>query len=95
MIGKLFPVGLLVLFFTVSCQQSASKKDQQFEKLIKQLNNHTYPLESSVATTSLADLAPLSEAGDSKIVALGEATHGTKEFFSDETQSFPVPGREK
>ncbi|MCW9707034.1 erythromycin esterase family protein [Fodinibius salsisoli] len=81
MIEKLLPVGVLLLFFIVSCQQSAPEKDQQLDKLVKQLNDHTHPLESPVPTSSLSDLAPLSEAGHSKIVALGEATHGTKEFF--------------
>lgn len=78
---KLLPIGVLLLFFTVSCQQSAPTKDQQLDKLVKQLNDHTHPLESPVPMSSLADLSPLSEAGDSKIVAMGEATHGTKEFF--------------
>jgi erythromycin esterase len=81
MMEKLLSVGILLLYFTVSCQQSAPKKDRQFDKLVKQLNDHTHHLESPKPTSSLADLSPLSEAGNSKIVAMGEATHGTKEFF--------------
>lgn len=78
---KLLPVWVLLIFFTVSCQQSAPKKDHQFDKLVEQLNDHIYPLENPLPTSSLSDLTPLNKVGNSKIVAMGEATHGTKEFF--------------
>jgi erythromycin esterase-like protein len=43
---------------------------------------HAIPLSSTQAGHGFADLEPLkSMIGDARIVALGEATHGTREFF--------------
>jgi len=55
--------------------------DNSYESIIESLNSIIHPLNSSPLELSDADLEPLSYLGDSKIVGLGEATHGTKEFF--------------
>jgi len=45
------------------------------------LNRIIHPLNNSPLELSDEDLEPLSYMSDCKIVGLGEATHGTKEFF--------------
>ncbi len=46
------------------------------------IQDHAIPLETAEAGHGFADFAPLRElVGDARIVALGEATHGTREFF--------------
>ncbi len=48
-----------------------------------QLKEVAWPIRSAVPGGSLDDLAPLEAAiGPARIVAMGEATHGTSEFFS-------------
>jgi erythromycin esterase len=48
-----------------------------------QLKEDAWPIRSAVPGGSLQDLAPLEAAiGASRVVAMGEATHGTSEFFS-------------
>ncbi len=52
------------------------------EEAIKQLNQTLIPLKTVEASNGFDDLQPLKEAlKDAQIVALGEATHGTSEFF--------------
>lgn len=47
------------------------------------LQKNTIPLESTRAETGLTDLEPLAAlVADSRIIGLGEATHGTQEFFT-------------
>ena len=46
------------------------------------LKDHAIPLATVRAGSGFDDLAPLREiVGDARVVALGEATHGTREFF--------------
>ncbi len=47
------------------------------------LRDHAIPLATDQPGGDLADLAPLRDiVGDARIVALGEATHGTRQFFT-------------
>jgi erythromycin esterase len=47
------------------------------------LQKNTIPLESTRAETGLTDLEPLGAlVGNARMIGLGEATHGTKEFFT-------------
>ena len=49
---------------------------------INWVRQQAMPLSTVVAGNGFADLQPLKDViGDAKIVSLGEATHGTKEFF--------------
>jgi erythromycin esterase len=51
-------------------------------KLASELKRHAVRLETVQAGSNLEDLAPFGRAvGDARIVALGEASHGTREFF--------------
>ncbi|MFI5312338.1 MAG: erythromycin esterase family protein, partial [Gemmatimonadales bacterium] len=46
------------------------------------LKSNAFPLRTVVADTGFADLAPLQQMiGSARLVGLGEATHGTREFF--------------
>lgn len=48
---------------------------------IQDLNEIIYPLDGASPSLGQTDLAPLSVLGGTKIIGLGEATHGTREFF--------------
>jgi erythromycin esterase len=51
--------------------------------LVAQLRLAAWPIDGAAPSTSDADLAPLGQAiGMARIVGLGEATHGTSEFFA-------------
>jgi erythromycin esterase len=51
-------------------------------EIIAGLQNHAIPFTTAQPGSSFDDLLPLKQLiGDARIVALGEATHGTREFF--------------
>jgi erythromycin esterase len=52
------------------------------EEVVSWLRGHVVPLRTTVAGQGYDDLRPLAAiVGKARIVALGEATHGTREFF--------------
>ena len=52
------------------------------QAVVDAIREHAVPLTSTEAAHGFADLEPLAElVGDARVVALGEATHGTREFF--------------
>ncbi len=55
--------------------------DCLYLSIVKSLNSIIHPLSSSPLELSDDDLEVLAYTGDCKVVGLGEATHGTKEFF--------------
>lgn len=74
---SLFVLLLVGVFF--SCK--SDRMDAEHEELIAELDSVMFPLSMppfSIPEGGLDFLAPLR---DAKIVALGEATHGTKDFF--------------
>lgn len=77
----------LLFFICFSCEQSknitdtGNKTDNMAAPLVQELDSLIYPLQSASPDYTGDDLEPLSYLGESKIVGLGEATHGTKEFF--------------
>ena len=74
-------LGLLCTTFAQTAEQREASKPPP--ELLAWLREHARPLQSAVPTDSDEDLAPLKEiVGDARIVALGEATHGTSEFFT-------------
>lgn len=57
--------------------------------LTKELTENLIPLKTTLAENGLEDLMPLKEIlKDKKIVAMGEATHGTAEFFQMKHRMF-------
>jgi erythromycin esterase len=52
-----------------------------FEVRLSELNEALHPIESTDPMSSLTDLEPLSRLAQARVVGMGEATHGTREFF--------------
>lgn len=52
-----------------------------YEEYVEDLNNIIHPINGASPELEDDDLLPLSYLGDCLVVGLGEATHGTKEFF--------------
>ena len=56
--------------------------DESLRPLADRLVERAVPLEGTDPTDDLGDLAPLEDTlADARVVGLGEATHGTREFF--------------
>ncbi|MFN0112713.1 MAG: erythromycin esterase family protein [Blastocatellia bacterium] len=63
-------------------QSTTKSAEQQTEAVTRWLQRSALPLKSVEAGNGFEDLQPLKETlKDVRIVALGEATHGTREFF--------------
>lgn len=59
-----------------------AKEQAKLERVIAWVSEHAIPLSTVKPEHGFADLQPLVDVvGDARIVALGEATHGTREFF--------------
>lgn len=81
MIRKVIPV-LLILIIILSFAQSTKVEAGKDSKLTKALKDHLHPIKTVEAGNGFNDLRPLKEyLRDKKIIALGEATHGSREFF--------------
>ncbi|NIM17105.1 MAG: hypothetical protein GTO45_34315 [Candidatus Aminicenantes bacterium] len=72
----------LVMFFSckVGDSQSPVLTEEQ-QQLIRELNGWLFPLTASPLELTDKELSFLDQLSFAKIVALGEATHGTREFF--------------
>jgi erythromycin esterase len=76
----IFPIALFLLLLPSAVQAATSAQDSS--ALISQLRSAATPLSGADPTGSLDDLAPLRGiVGNAQIVALGEGSHGTAEFF--------------
>jgi erythromycin esterase len=64
---------------TVAAQQATSVP----RSLIEELREYAYRLNAAYSSGTESDLAPiLAAVGNAKIIAMGEATHGTGDFFA-------------
>jgi erythromycin esterase len=76
---------ILVLSFW-SCKkinEDVTEPEEKFDRsLLQSLNQSASPLTSADPTLPDTELAPLADIGQALIVGLGEATHGTHEFFA-------------
>ena len=89
--NKLIIITILILFQVlafISCQMKENDKPsdlgqltEQEKLVIQELNQWLYRLYGSPLTLTDNDLISFDQLKDAKLVALGEATHGTKEFF--------------
>lgn len=75
---KIFPLILLSFYF---CCNSSITFSQTNDFLAGELNKYAHPLPASPLSYTDTDLIPFDEYSELKILGLGEATHGTKEFF--------------
>lgn len=67
---------------TLGARRSSGASSEQAAAVREWIRRAAIPLRSSVAGGGLDDMAPLRKLfGNARIVALGEATHGTREFF--------------
>ncbi|WP_246222690.1 erythromycin esterase family protein [Phytoactinopolyspora limicola] len=74
---------VLVAVGLVATVSPATAGSTQGDDVIAELDDHAHPLRSTEAPGSLRDLRPLGDMiGDADVVGLGEATHGTREFFT-------------
>ena len=70
----------LTCLFLTAALAPASVSDEQDS--LQWLRQHAIPIQTVEAGHGFADLQPLDKVvGDARIVELGEATHGTREFF--------------
>src|SRR6056297_3044305 len=72
---------VLVFFLSVSffaCQRNLTKEEKQ---KVKALNNIVTPLNGLSPLDEYPDIDVFNRFGDASVIGLGEATHGTKEFF--------------
>lgn len=69
----------------LTAQQYAARlaaEQETLEQVIAWVSEHAIPLHTVEAGHRFTDMRPLVDVvGDARIVALGEATHGTREFF--------------
>src|SRR5512143_437572 len=88
---------IILVFLTASCTWSGqppsttasttaiptiSTTEQAKSADVRWLIANAVPFETAEPNSSFEDLMPLKQTvGDARIVALGEATHGTHEFF--------------
>ena len=87
-LATLLVLSTLSVFAQTAKQREANAKAQleAFKTpadLIAWLREHAIPLQTAQPTADNTDLLPLKEMiGEARVVALGEATHGTSEFFT-------------
>ena len=82
---------LFVLLVLISCSKDSEvESDSSIQEevisaedqiLIDAITAEAYPLSKNPFQISDSELSFLNEIGDSRIIGLGESTHGTKEFF--------------
>ena len=83
---KLF---FFLFLIVISCNKNSDETlDSQTTSLIETLNQELYPLSAKPLNWSDNDMSFLDAIGDKPIVGLGEATHGTSEFFDAKHRIF-------
>jgi erythromycin esterase len=75
-------ITFLLLITLISCQMEEKNPLTDLQtQLVQELNQWLIPLVGSPLNLTDGELAFLDSLGSAKIVGLGEATHGTREFF--------------
>lgn len=77
---------LLILVTSMACTKAENEVKPTLQETIEQnlkieLNATLHPLSTTDPSLPVNDLAFLGNLGNAKIVGMGEATHGTQEFF--------------
>lgn len=81
-----FPLLLLIMVSSLACTKAELDVKPTLQETIEQnlkieLNATLHPLSTTDPSLPVNDLAFLGNLDDAKIVGMGEATHGTQEFF--------------
>lgn len=81
-----FSLLFLILLTSMACTKAENEVNPTLQETIEQnlkieLNATLHPLSTTDPSLPLSDLAFLGNLGNAKIVGMGEATHGTQEFF--------------
>lgn len=81
---------VLITIAIISCNKNQNKNnlDLQTASLTQALEHEIYPLTENPLKWKNNDLGFLDSIADKSIVALGEATHGTAEFFNAKHRIF-------
>lgn len=88
---KAFPYLLIFFLFLQACKEDPVSRDNanlEFENLLSDLETNLQPISSTDPNSSTNDLTSLNSIADAKVIGLGEATHGTKEFFQMKDKIF-------
>jgi erythromycin esterase len=81
-LNKLLALLFLLTFFVCLGQPTSSQERKPDEAAKSWLADNAIRLRTVEAGNGFADMQPLKKAiGNARVVALGEATHGTREFF--------------
>src|SRR6266700_1484941 len=73
------PILIITLLFLTGLARTNASEDQT---VVEWIRAHAVPLKTVEAGQGFADMLPLKQViGDARIVSLGAATHGTREFF--------------
>src|SRR5580698_6052552 len=72
----------VVTFHSVAQVPQTSETSPEEQAAVRWIRQNAIPLKTVEAGNGFADMEPLDKVvGDARVVALGEATHGTREFF--------------
>ncbi len=80
----------IILIFFNSCKNKSTitepetpqiELSESEKEIVNELDNYITPLNGTSPSLDNSDLSVLDNFSDAKIIGLGEATHGTKEFF--------------
>ncbi len=80
----------IILIFLTSCKNKSTitepetpqiELDESEKEIVNELDNYITPLNGTSPSLDNSDLSVFDKFSDAKIIGLGEATHGTKEFF--------------
>lgn len=86
--GNLIYVLLLSFFIFFSCKEDQETLDPTTASLVQSLDQEVHTLSENPIVWKDEELQFLDEIGDQSIVALGESTHGTSEFFKAKHRIF-------
>ncbi len=79
-------MGFVACFFLIACKEKEAKVtavplDATQQLVVNELNTLIEPINGADPSLGFDDLKPFDSFSNTKIVGMGECTHGTKEFF--------------
>ncbi len=97
--SKLILTSCVLSLMLTSCLERPDNKSDIFgpepveltvnqQNVVNDINDYAFPLSGSNPNLPFDELSSLNQLGEARIVGLGEATHGTKEFFEMKDRIF-------